>query len=800
MTLGLALSGGGFRATLFHLGVVRFLHDAKLLSSVTHICSVSGGSVFAAHLVLNWERYTGDANEFDSASSELLTLVKADVRGRVSRRLFGAFLRRTIIPPLRVTNRFRLSATDLLGKYYSILYKSSVLADLQGTENQRPSLFLLTTNLTDGSLCAFTAQGFLNDNDGHLIQAQTFPLATAVAASSAFPGFFPPIALTPDNLDVPEHILGHARIALTDGGVFDNLGLRKFQNIRRDKNVNIDHILLSDASHRFLWDKESMLLQPLRTSLRASDILSKRIHDLEVEMAHDSCFVAVNIDAVIPRTEDQHALLPDIQVQLPSIRTDLDEFSDLEIRALTHHGYCVARSATRRRLVQLPLACLESRPWDPTSETAKPIGRAEKQILSRSKFRKFRLLSFRDGATYVHVSLILAAVLGFFFLPKIWSLISSPRKERQLRAEIVSKTKSLVQQYTDVILSRKGTALGGYFTQPLTGRDNWVETWATSQAAFALLSNPNVSKDEHDYIDEVIERRFTATDWNPMSKGWVTRSGSSQLQAEPALWTAGAIASRLTMSDLSEEERQRLIESFKTVETTLSNYHTSVNETEAWYIFPNQKNKAEHSPYTAALAILVLLKARDARLPWEGSPEKRDEIIVRTANWLISRFESDADPPGWRGIAWPPAGNDVSDGFTFQVLAELLMVENSGLGFRIPIHVTNSIPARLRLLEKLGGLDNRGRTLLTVVDEKGEHLSECSVTFLWQPWAILTCKLWLLRLENAGAPAEERLPFRTILHKLIVDQGDRALRQASNNSIYMSAEMLYALSEVKAKN
>jgi predicted acylesterase/phospholipase RssA len=55
--MGLALSGGGFRGTLFHLGVVRFLRDAGVLRDVTHITSVSGGSILAAHLVLNWERY-----------------------------------------------------------------------------------------------------------------------------------------------------------------------------------------------------------------------------------------------------------------------------------------------------------------------------------------------------------------------------------------------------------------------------------------------------------------------------------------------------------------------------------------------------------------------------------------------------------------------------------------------------------------------------------------------------------------------------------------------------------------------
>ena len=52
MTIALTLSGGGFRATLFHLGVVRFLYEAKLLDKVTDICSVSGGSILAAHLAL----------------------------------------------------------------------------------------------------------------------------------------------------------------------------------------------------------------------------------------------------------------------------------------------------------------------------------------------------------------------------------------------------------------------------------------------------------------------------------------------------------------------------------------------------------------------------------------------------------------------------------------------------------------------------------------------------------------------------------------------------------------------------
>ena len=64
---GLALSGGGFRASLYHLGLIRFLRDAGILSQVTHITAVSGGSILAAHLVLNWERYNGSSAEFEMA-------------------------------------------------------------------------------------------------------------------------------------------------------------------------------------------------------------------------------------------------------------------------------------------------------------------------------------------------------------------------------------------------------------------------------------------------------------------------------------------------------------------------------------------------------------------------------------------------------------------------------------------------------------------------------------------------------------------------------------------------------------
>ena len=103
--IGLALSGGGFRATLFHLGMIRFLREANILPQVTHITSVSGGSILAAHLVLNWQRYNGSLEEFDAAAAELIRFVQLDVRNRVVRRY-------PLAMPLRALRRLTSAATD----------------------------------------------------------------------------------------------------------------------------------------------------------------------------------------------------------------------------------------------------------------------------------------------------------------------------------------------------------------------------------------------------------------------------------------------------------------------------------------------------------------------------------------------------------------------------------------------------------------------------------------------------------------------------------------------------------------
>ncbi|QIF00020.1 patatin-like phospholipase family protein [Roseimicrobium sp. ORNL1] len=232
--IGLALSGGGFRASLYHLGLVRFLRDAGLLSRVTHIASVSGGSIFSAHLVLNWKRYCGTDEEFEEVAAEFLSFVRLNVRSRILRRFPLTFPLRWGRMLLGKSNR-KLTRTGLLEHHYEkFLYGDVSLFELP----QSPKLHLLTTNLSEGCLCSFSRDGLsmVRRQGGHTFRVDKIHtgLATvpmAVTASSAFPGFFPPLELTGSEVGVSGGEFG--KQAYTDGGVYDNLGVRVFRFIER---------------------------------------------------------------------------------------------------------------------------------------------------------------------------------------------------------------------------------------------------------------------------------------------------------------------------------------------------------------------------------------------------------------------------------------------------------------------------------------------------------------------------------------------------------------------------------------
>lgn len=251
--LGLALSGGGFRATAFHLGVLKRLRELKLLHEIDLISTVSGGSIAGAYWVY-WQATKGDTltspEQWDKFESSLITFMRQGVRGRV---LWWGFWVPVIILTAMAVSILSLlpspppylwavllaavfsaayvfwhyRASSLLSmEYRRRLFGDTTLSTLSYPPTQVPAntkwprLLINCTVLNTGHVAVFTNEHPIAGPEPWAMKSRMFPniyesirvqelartmapvpmpseiaLAKAVAASSCFPGAFAPLSL-----------------------------------------------------------------------------------------------------------------------------------------------------------------------------------------------------------------------------------------------------------------------------------------------------------------------------------------------------------------------------------------------------------------------------------------------------------------------------------------------------------------------------------------------------------------------------------------------------------------------------
>ena len=219
--IGLSLSGGGFRAAGFHLGVIRKLQELDLLWKIDLLSCVSGGSIVGAYLALRW----GDDSELDDLE-KYLTTKNIDIKTV----FFG------------LLNPFKTRTEVLANCYDEDLYKNKTLGDLKNG----PRIYLNATNLATGNLFFFVAGGEGEAEIGEhskQIEKPDFSISSAVAASSAFPPVYKPLKIDRGALSIDDVCY----ITLTDGGVYDNLGLNP---LLLERN-NLDYSITSDGGKPF---------------------------------------------------------------------------------------------------------------------------------------------------------------------------------------------------------------------------------------------------------------------------------------------------------------------------------------------------------------------------------------------------------------------------------------------------------------------------------------------------------------------------------------------------------------------
>jgi NTE family protein len=235
---GLALSGGGFRATLFHLGSVWRLNEMGMLPRIARISTVSGGSLLAGFLALGWPWLRFDESGVATNFGEI---VEQPVLDFTARRL-DAFIIVAGLSPL-------VGVGELLERVLDrFIARGATLADLPAPEPGRTPIFTFNaTHFASGTNWRFE-RNFAGNYRLGVICRPRIPLARAIAASAAFPPVASPVVLGVDpadfeplpGADLYQHTDLRRRVLLLDGGAYDNSGVEALVG-------RVRHLLTSDA-------------------------------------------------------------------------------------------------------------------------------------------------------------------------------------------------------------------------------------------------------------------------------------------------------------------------------------------------------------------------------------------------------------------------------------------------------------------------------------------------------------------------------------------------------------------------
>lgn len=289
--VGLALSGGGLRATLFHLGALMRIRELGWLDRIDRISTVSGGSIMAAILARAWPGL--QAAGFSEDAFERLVC-------RPALRFAGRHIDVPVIVAGLVPG---VNPADILARWFDRdITRGLRLADLP----DRPRFIFNAAHIATGMSWRFS-KPYMGDSRLGIVCDPDVPVARAVAASAAFPPFVAPLVLDlsgttieptagADLHDDERYQALRERVLLLDGGGYDNLGIEPIEGRCRI-------VLASDAGGNLKVDVR-------RNRYRLWWPLIRRTLDVAIEVGR-----AQRRRALIDRATTARDLAPDHPVR-----------------------------------------------------------------------------------------------------------------------------------------------------------------------------------------------------------------------------------------------------------------------------------------------------------------------------------------------------------------------------------------------------------------------------------------------------------------------------------------------------
>ncbi|MFN5798776.1 MAG: patatin-like phospholipase family protein [Planctomyces sp.] len=365
----LCLSGGGFRATLFHLGVLTRLNELGVLSTITTFSSVSGGSILNGFLACNWDKLEASP---DGVFKNFTDVIVEPVRRFCAKDLRTALLLGVRLNPKNwislLRDRMSVSANFLAEAYEPVFSKK-----LSELPQNGPRFIFCATNVLTGACWHFHGGLVARMGDFYTgyCDATAVRVSDAVAASSAFPPGFSALKLSvPAKTEFSRTdpwgelrvvsakrgastSLTATKIFLTDGGVYDNLGVEPVWKSYKT-------LLVSDAGRPF-GAAIKCDAGAIRRLSRASEISMEQVAAVRKRWLVDQ-FLSTNRfgtlwtlntrlgDFPLP---EKTGYGPEAARLIQAVRTDLDAFTQGEIACLENHGYSLSDAAVRSYASQL---------------------------------------------------------------------------------------------------------------------------------------------------------------------------------------------------------------------------------------------------------------------------------------------------------------------------------------------------------------------------------------------------------------------------------------------------------------
>ncbi|MEM6483973.1 MAG: patatin-like phospholipase family protein [Pseudomonadota bacterium] len=377
--MAVCLSGGGYRATLFHLGALWMLNDAGMLEDVKRVVGVSGGAITAAALGIGWDDLEFDSegiasNFEEKIASPLLSLTSHTID-------FHSILIGVLTPST--------VAKQLSSRYDKYVFGNSRLSDLPDHEDG-PAIVLLASEARTSMQWMFTKHmilaerlaNFETDGPGSfVIPYPDFKVSHAVAASAGFPPVLGPLTVSipdPSQVELPQWAPGvtiepeifdiggetiviednsadliasalhrddlHEKLQLIDGGVLSNTGAEFCTGGDRylvSSAATINKVQLAASNWFSAAAQTATLIYSRSESLQRAEYRDEASDGC----SEDQCKILVNLyepennDGI----DDFNAALEQQQVQ---VDTRLKRLPEFQVQLMINWGY----SATAERI------------------------------------------------------------------------------------------------------------------------------------------------------------------------------------------------------------------------------------------------------------------------------------------------------------------------------------------------------------------------------------------------------------------------------------------------------------------